>query len=190
MQLKCLITQFLCSIPNKFFSERVTISTAHHKNIKVFLFVFLLLCPETKALFAEFVDLTILECNFSRPPTNGQLAKSIDQPFLLDHGQVAFSTGTPVMIPHGSAHLLVVHLFASVQLHPAPRPGKLHRVAHLEDAVTVADPADDARVVVPVVQQVSDEDVERGQRNFGGVLSRTTPFTLDSSFHSDPLYSG
>ena len=49
---------------------------------------------------------------------------------------------------------------------------EIHRVGDLEDAQRLADPADDPRVVVVVVQHVPDEDVERRERNLGRVLSR------------------
>ena len=71
----------------------------------------------------------------------------VDQPLFLDHGQVSFSTGTAVVVAHGSAHLLVVHLLASVGLHLAPGSGKLHGVAHLEDPVGLTHPADYPRIV-------------------------------------------
>lgn len=128
------------------------------------------------------MDLTIFQRHFTGSPTNGQFAESVHEPLLLDHGQVAFSTWTTVVVSHSSTHLLIVHFFTSICLHPAPRFGKLHRIADLENAVSFADPADDPWVVGPVVEQVPDEDVERRKRNFGCVLSRTTPFSLDSTF--------
>ena len=69
-------------------------------------------------------------------------------------------------------HLLVVHLLAAVRLHPAPRLGEVDRVGDLEDALRLADPADDPRVVEVVVQHVPDEDVERREGDLGRVLPR------------------
>jgi hypothetical protein len=112
---------------------------------------------------------------------NSQFSETVDEPLLLHHGQVAFPARAAVVIPHGPAHLFVVHLLAAVGLHQAPRPRELEGVAHLEDAVSVADPADDTRVVVAVVEQVPDENVERGERNFGGVLPRPAPLALDAA---------
>ena len=108
-------------------------------------------CPQTKTLFAQFMNLTIFEGHFTGPPSYGQLSEPVDQPLLFDHGQVALPARAAVMVPHGPAHLFVVHLFAPVGLHPAPGPGKLHGVAHLEDAVALIDPADDPGVVGLVV---------------------------------------
>jgi hypothetical protein len=130
------------------------------------------------------MNLTIFQHHFSWSPTDGQFAESVDKPLLLDHGQVALATRAAVVVSHGPAHLLVVHFFAAVRLHPAPRSGKFHRVTDLKDAVSFADPADDPWVVGPVVQQVPDEDVEWRKRNFGCMLSGATPFTLDSTFSS------
>ena len=60
---------------------------------------------------------------------------------------------------------------------------EVHRVGDLEDAQRLADPADDPRVVVVIVQHVPDEDVERRQRNLGRVLSR--PPALSAGHPSD-----
>ncbi len=130
------------------------------------------------------MNLTIFQHHFSWPPTDGQFAESVDKSLLLNHGQVALATRATVVVSHGPAHLLVVHFFAPVWFHPAPRSGKFHRITDLEDAVSFADPADDPRVVGPVVQQVPDEDVEWRKRNFGRMLSGATPFTLDTTFGS------
>ena len=120
---------------------------------------FLLFRPETKTLFAQFMNLTVFQRYFARPPTNGQFTESVHEPLLLDHGQVALTTWASVVVSHCPTHLLVVHFFAPVRLHPAPRSRKLQRVADLEDAVSLADPADDPRVVRPVVEQIPDEYV-------------------------------
>ena len=130
------------------------------------------------------MDGTVLQRDLAGPPTDRQLAEAVDQPLLLDHGQVAFPARAAVVVAHGPAHLLVVHLFASVGLHQAPRASELERVGHLEDAVRVADPADDLGVVEPVVQQVPDEDVEGRERNLGRVLSWATALALDPDFRS------
>ena len=133
---------------------------------------------------------TALDGYLARPPSNGKLAEAVDEPLLLHHREVAFPRRTAVVIPHRPAHLFVVHLLAPVGLHPAPRSSELEGVAHLEDAVGVADPADDSRVVVLVVKQVPYEDVQRRKGDLGRVLTRPTSLALDVALDVRPMSRG
>ena len=61
-------------------------------------------------------------------------ASPVEEPLLLDHGEVplpALLLGA-VVVAHRPGHLLVVHLLATVHLHPTPRPGKLGGARHLD----------------------------------------------------------
>ena len=120
------------------------------------------------------MKLALFQLDLRRPPVDGQLAKSVDQPLFLDHGQVAFPALllVAVVVPHGPAHLLVVHGLRPVGLHLAPGPGKVACVIDLEHAGDLVDPADDLGIVGAVVQHVPDENIERGEGDLGLMFPR------------------
>ena len=135
--------------------------------------------PQAKTLLAKLVPFATFDVDLLRPPVDGKLAEPVEQPLLLHHGQVAFATllDAAVVVPHGPGQLLVVHLYSSIRLHQAPRAGKIVGVVHPEDAVGLVDPADHARVVEPVVQQVPNKDVDRRKWNLRCMLPRSASFS-------------
>lgn len=135
--------------------------------------------PQAKTLLAKLVPFTTFDVDLLWPPVDGKLAESVEQPLLLHHGQVAFATllDAAVVVPHGPGQLLVVHLDAAIRLHQSPRACKVVGVVHPEDAVGLVYPADHAWVVEPVVQQVSNKDIDRRKRNLRRMLTRSASFS-------------
>jgi hypothetical protein len=114
-----------------------------------------------------------------RFPIDGQLAKSVKESFLFDHCEVSLAAllGIAVVVPHGTGQLLVVHPHTPVALHETPGSGKLVGVVHPEDSERFIYPADDPGIVEPVVEEVSDEDIDGREGYFKSMASGSTTFT-------------
>ena len=81
----------------------------------------LFFCPKTKWALTKRMESAGLNfiLHLRHPPVHSQLTKPVEKSFLFHHGKMTFSPVSfrPIVIPHGSRHLLIVHFFRSGKEH-------------------------------------------------------------------------